>query len=203
MGAPGYENGFAVTLHPERLDDPKRRKKPTIWFVNSMSDLFHEQVPFAFIDQVLETIRATPHHRYQILTKRPERMQTYFANRSVPGNVWLGTSVENKKQGVPRIAVLRRIRCKVRFLSIEPLIEDVGKLNLRGIAWVIVGGESGLKARPMQAAWARSVRDQCLRTGVPFFFKQWGAHGADGLRRAKKRNGRELDGRQHDAMPAT
>jgi protein gp37 len=201
MGAPGYANGFEVTLHPGRLNDPRRRRKPTIWFVNSMSDLFHEKVPFGFIDQVMATIQATPQHRYQILTKRPERMETYFADRKVPPNVWLGTSVENIKHGVPRIAVLRRIRSDIRFLSIEPLLEDVGKVNLKGIAWVIVGGESGPKARPMQAKWARSIRDQCARAGVAFFFKQWGAHGADGVRRAKRSNGRQLDGRTYDAMP--
>lgn len=202
MGAPGYENGFAVKLHPDRLNHPRRRKKPTIWFVNSMSDLFHEKVAFGFIDRVLATIWATPQHRYQILTKRPERMQAYFAAREVPRNVWLGTSVENVKHGVPRIAVLQTIRCNIRFLSIEPLLENLGKLNLKGIDWVIVGGESGPKARPMQANWVRSIRDQCELAGVDFFFKQWGSHGADGVRRAKRNNGRELDGCIHDAMPA-
>jgi protein gp37 len=202
MGANGYENGFKLTLLPERLDGPLKRRKPTVWFVNSMSDLFHEQVPFDFIDQIFAVILATPQHRYQILTKRPERMAAYFAERTAPSNVWLGTSVENRKHGVPRIAVLQRINCHVRFLSIEPLLENVGALDLSGISWVIVGGESGPRARPMKPEWARAIRDQCYRSGVPFFFKQWGSFGDDGVKRAKQANGRELDGRTYDHMPA-
>ena len=202
MGANGYENGFALTLHPQRLRDPLKRKKPTIWFVNSMSDLFHEKVPFSFIDQVFATIHASPHHRYQVLTKRPERMAEYFLTRSVPLNTWLGTSVENRKHGVPRIAILRNIEAETRFLSIEPLLEDIGKINLANISWVIVGGESGPKARPMKAEWVRSIRDQCGAQGVAFFFKQWGSHGHDGVKRAKHANGRELDGRVYNQMPA-
>jgi protein gp37 len=201
MGASGYDNGFAVTLHPGRLRDPVKRRKPTIWFVNSMSDLFHEKVPFTFIDQVLATMQDTPRHRYQVLTKRPERMAEYFAERKVPANVWLGTSVENRKHGVPRIAVLRGIKVRTRFLSIEPLLEDIGALDLRKISWVIVGGESGPKARPMKVEWAVSIRDQCEVLGIPFFFKQWGSHGSDGVRRAKRTNGRVLDGRTYDQMP--
>lgn len=203
MRAPGYERGFALTLQYERLRDPLQRKKPTTWFVNSMSDLFHEKVPFAFIDEVFETIWQTPQHRYQILTKRPERMARYFQKRKVPSYVWLGTSVENRKHGVPRIAVLQQIQATVRFLSIEPLLEDLGTLDLNGIAWVIVGGESGSKARRMKATWALAVRDQCTERDIPFFFKQWGAHGEDGARRAKWANGRALDGRFYDAMPLT
>ncbi len=202
MGANGYENGFKLTLLPERLDAPLKRRKPTVWFVNSMSDLFHEGVPFAFIDRVFETIAATPHHRYQILTKRPDRMETYFKGRSAPSNAWLGTSVENRKYGVPRIAVLQRIQSTVRFLSIEPLLADVGILDLTGISWVIVGGELGTHARPMKPEWARSVRDQCERVGVAFFFKQWGTYGGDGIRRVKRANGRTLDGCTYDHMPA-
>ena len=202
MGANGYENGFALTLHPQRLQDPLKRKKPTVWFVNSMSDLFHEEVPFSFIDQVFATILASPQHRYQVLTKRPERMAEYFLNRSVPVNTWLGTSVENRKHGVPRIAVLRNIEAATRFLSIEPLLEDIGKIDLADISWVIVGGESGPKARPMKADWVRLIRDQCDAKGVAFFFKQWGSHGHDGIKRAKQANGRELDGHVYDQMPA-
>jgi protein gp37 len=201
MGANGYANGFRLTLHRSRLLDPLRRKKPTIWFVNSMSDLFHERIPFGFVDQVLATIRETPHHRYQILTKRVERMAEYFRDRNAPANVWLGTSVENKKHGVPRITVLRGIRAPMRFLSIEPLLEDLGNFDLSGISWVIVGGESGPKARPMDPVWARAIRDQCDEAGVPFFFKQWGSYGQDGVRRAKHANGRKLDGRIYDCIP--
>jgi len=201
MGVRGYENGFDVTLLPERLDAPRQRKKSTVWFVNSMSDLFHQKIPFHFIDKVFATIAATPQHRYQILTKRPERMGAYFANRNVPSNAWLGTSVEDRKYGVPRIAVLQRIEASVRFLSIEPLLEDIGTLDLTGISWVIVGGESGPRARPMKPEWARSIRNQCETEGVSFFFKQWGSYGDDGIRRLKSANGRELDGTIYDHMP--
>jgi protein gp37 len=202
MGTPGYEKGFALRLIPERLNDPIKRKKPTVYFVNSMSDLFHERVPVAYIDQVFEIIAQTPHHHYQILTKRAERMASYFTSRKVPKNVWLGVSVENKRHGVPRIDFLRKIPAKIRFLSVEPLLEDVGALNLKGIHWVIVGGESGAKARPMKPEWADAVRVQCEKQKVAFFFKQWGGWGADGKKRAKAKNGRLLNGRTWDQMPA-
>lgn len=201
MGARGYENGFELTLHPERLDQPLRRKAPTTYFVNSMSDLFHEGVPDRFVEQVLDVCRQTPQHTYQVLTKRAERLPEFFASRTCPPNVWLGVSVEDRKYGVPRIAHLRRVKAHVRFLSVEPLLEDVGRLDLRGIHWVIVGGESGAKARPMEADWAEGVRAQAVAQGVAFFFKQWGAWGADGVRRDKKRNGRELSGRRWDEFP--
>jgi len=201
MGTPGYENGFAVTLQPGRLAEPLKRHKPTIYFVNSMSDLFHEQVPFDYVTRVFNTIRASPQHEFQILTKRAERMARYFATRDVPKNAWLGVSIENKKHGVPRIAPLMQIRAAIRFLSVEPLIDDPGILPLRGINWVIVGGESGNGARRLHIDWARSVRDQCLANRVPFFFKQWGAWGPDGVRRSKKANGRLLDGRTWGDFP--
>ena len=202
MGAPGYENGFEITLHPHRIAEPIGRKKPTMYFVNSMSDLFHEAVPFDFIDRVLDTIRATPQHRYQILTKRPEVMASFFRKRAVPDNAWLGTSVENRRHGLPRIEILREIDAPVRFLSIEPLLEDLGELDLEGMDWVIVGGESGPRARAMSPEWARSIQVQCHNADVAFFFKQWGSFGSDGIRRAKGNNGRLLDGRTWDEMPA-
>ncbi|MBS0225722.1 MAG: phage Gp37/Gp68 family protein [Proteobacteria bacterium] len=202
MGTPGYENGFALRLIQERLNDPIKRKKPTIYFVNSMSDLFHEKVPTNYIDQVMKVIADTPQHSYQILTKRAARMARYFNDRPVPKNVWLGVSVENRKHGVPRIDYLRDIEAEIRFLSVEPLLEDVGKLNLKNIHWVIVGGESGPKARPMKPEWADAVRIQCEKQRVAFFFKQWGGWGADGKRRAKAKNGRLLNGRTWDQMPA-
>src|SRR5260221_1113213 len=201
MNAPGYRNGFKLTLHPERLKDPLKRKKPTMWFVNSMSDLFHDRVPFEYIDEVFKPIWQTPQHRYQVLTKRPERMSRYFSPRSVPSNVWIGTSVENKEYGLPRIDALRKVRSDVRFLSIEPLLEDIGEIDLSGISWVIVGGESGARARPMHPDWVRSIRDQCEEAGVHFFFKQWGAHGDDGVKRSKRTNGRTLDGRVWNQLP--
>lgn len=201
MGTPGYENGFAVTLQPSRLNEPLKRRIPTLYFVNSMSDLFHEQVPLPYVTRILDVIRATPQHQYQVLTKRPGRMRDYFAYHDVPANAWLGVSVENRKHGLPRIAPLVAIDCGLRFLSVEPLIADPGKLPLKGIQWVIVGGESGRGARPMQVEWVRNVRDQCIKAGVPFFFKQWGAWGPDGVRRSKKANGRRLDGRIWNELP--
>lgn len=202
MGTSGYEKGFALRLIPGRLDAPLQRKKPTVYFVNSMSDLFHERVPVDYIDKVFATIAKTPQHQYQILTKRAERMASYFTSRAIPPNVWLGVSVENRRHGVSRIDYLRHIPAKIRFLSVEPLLEDVGKLNLAGIHWVIVGGESGSKARPMKPEWADAVRVQCHQQKVAFFFKQWGGWGADGKRRTKARNGRLLNGRTWDQMPA-
>lgn len=202
MGAAGYEHGFQLSLHPQRLEQPLRRKTPTTYFVNSMSDLFHEGVPDAFIEQVLDVCARTPQHTYQVLTKRAERLPTFFASRRCPENVWLGVSVEDRKYGVPRIAQLQRVlAASVRFLSVEPLLEDLGRLDLAGIHWVIVGGESGAKARPMKEAWADSVRRQALAQGVAFFFKQWGAWGPDGVRRDKKSNGRELAGRRWNEFP--
>ncbi len=203
MGAPGYENGFnTITLMYERLDQPLHRKKPTIYFVNSMSDLFHEAVPYDFIDQIFDTIRATPQHAYQILTKRAERMNEYFKTRQVPDNAWLGVSVEDKKYGIPRIGYLQAIKAKTRFLSIEPLLEDLGRFSLKGIHWVIVGGESGVKARPMEESWVLKLRDQCQRNEIDFFFKQWGSWGQDGVKRNKSANGRQLQGQLWDMIPA-
>ena len=201
MGVSGYENGFAVSMLPDRLDQPRYRKKRTIWFVNSMSDLFHDRVPFVFVERVMETIVDTPQHIYQILTKRPKRMARFFTKRPIPKNVWLGVTVEDRRYGIPRIEQLRQVNATVRFLSVEPLLEDVGELDLDGIDWVIVGGESGAPARPMKAEWARRLRDQCLRDQVAFFFKQWGAHGSDGVRRAKSANGRLLDGKLYNELP--
>lgn len=204
MGVRGYENGFGLSLLPERLVEPLARKKPTMYFVNSMSDLFHEDIPFAFLDRVFDVIGRTPQHTYQILTKRSARMRKYFASagRKVPGNVWLGVSVEDRKHGLQRIDDLRVIPAAIRFLSVEPLLEDLGKINLADIHWVIVGGESGPKARPMEPAWVTSVKCACEKQGAAFFFKQWGGWGADGRKRSKKENGRVFAGRTWDAMPA-
>ncbi len=201
MGTPSYENGFAPSIRPERLGEPGRRRKPTFYFVNSMSDLFHEDVPFDFIDEVCNAMRGSPQHTFQVLTKRSWRMAEYFTTRHVPDNMWLGVSVEDTRHGLPRLEALRTLAAPVRFLSIEPLLEDLGPMDLRGIHWVIVGGESGPKARPMAPAWVEDIRSQCERESVPFFFKQWGGWGADGKRRAKKRNGRMLGGRTWDQMP--
>ena len=202
MRTRGYESGFELRVLPERLDDPLNRKKPTVYFVNSMSDLFHDRVPEDYIDRVFDVIARTPHHTYQILTKRASRLAKYFKTRSAPRNAWLGVSVENRKHGVPRIDHLRKTPAHIRFLSVEPLLEDVGRLDLTDIHWVIVGGESGSKARPMKKEWADSVRRQCEAQRVAFFFKQWGGWGVDGQRRAKSANGRLLHGRTWDEMPS-
>ncbi|KFC74181.1 DUF5131 family protein [Massilia sp. LC238] len=202
MSTPGYENGFTLTLLPNRLEDPLRRKKPTVYFVNSMSDLFHEDVPFDYIDSVFEVIKRAHWHTFQILTKRADRLAHYFETRTAPVNAWLGVSVEDRKYGIPRIDQLRTVNATVRFLSIEPLLEDLGEMNLTDIHWVIVGGESGPKARPMKQEWVESIQLQCEEQAAAFFFKQWGGWGADGKRRAKKSNGRLINGRTYDEMPA-
>lgn len=201
MGMRGYENGFRLTLMPERLAEPLERRKPTVYFVNSMSDLFHEKVPFDYIRQVFEVMAQAPQHTFQVLTKRAQRMAEFCKGKDVPPNVWLGVSVENKKHGVPRISVLREIEAGVRFLSVEPLLQNLGEIDLTGIHWVIVGGESGHKARPIRQEWIDSIKQQCDQAGVAFFFKQWGTWGADGQKRSKKANGRTYRGRVWDAMP--
>ncbi|MDR0802657.1 phage Gp37/Gp68 family protein [Fluviicola sp.] len=201
MGAPGYENSFEFTIMPERLNQPLRKKKPTKYFVNSMSDLFHEEMPIEFLDKIIDIINLTPQHIYQILTKREDAMFQYFSNRCIPENIWLGTSVENKKNGVPRIDKLKNINASIKFLSVEPLLEDLGKIDLTGIDWVIVGGESGTKARPMKKEWALNVKRQCEEQNVAFFFKQWGTWGSDGIRRSKKSNGRMLEGQEWNEYP--
>lgn len=202
MGATGYANGFELTLHHDRLDQPRRRSLATTYFVNSMSDLFHEGVPDSFIEQVLKTCRECPQHTFQILTKRAERLRRFFNRRTCPKNVWLGVSVEDQKYGLPRVDELRRARAETRFLSIEPLLEEISNIDLTGISWVIVGGESGAAARPMRLDWVQSIQRACERQNVAFFFKQWGTWGPDGRRRSKAANGRKLDGREWNELPA-
>jgi protein gp37 len=201
MRVRGYENGFQLTLLPMRLDEPLLRKQPTIYFVNSMSDLFHEQIPDRYILDILAVIRQSPQHTFQILTKRAERMAEFFQGQAPPHNAWLGVTVENRSQGLPRLEYLRSISSCVRFVSAEPLLEDLGDVNLNGIHWVIVGGESGPKARPMKREWILNIKSQCDAQKIAFFFKQWGGWGADGKKRAKKQNGRLLNGRTWDSVP--
>ena len=202
MKVPGYGNGFELSMMNDRLEQPLHRQKPTTYFVNSMSDLFHEEIPSEFLDKVFDVIGKTQRHTYQILTKRSARMREYFSARKVPSNVWLGVSVEDQKYGIPRIDDLRMIVATIRFISAEPLLEDLGELDLTSIHWLIVGGESGPRARPMQTEWVDNIYRQCKRTNTSFFFKQWGGWGADGTRRAKKENGRTFKGRTWDEMPA-
>lgn len=212
MGSPQYQGTTRksggnvkwtgqLNLVLSALDKPLHWKKPRMVFVNSMSDLFHPDVPISFIHKVVNIMRRTPRHTYQILTKRPENMLKYLGsgwpNERFPPNVWVGVSVENAeaKHRIETLETAARLGAvRHAFLSVEPLLEDLGDLNLEHIDWVIVGGESGKNARPMQPEWVRNVRDQCLAEDTPFFFKQWGG-------RNKKRAGRELDGRTYDANP--
>ncbi len=199
-GVPGhpYEQGFDLRLMPEKLGEPLRWAKSKMVFVNSMSDLFHEAVADDYIEQVCRVMQQASWHRFQVLTKRSERMRVdasvalSFAAREP--HIWFGVSVENRKHGLPRIDHLRGAPAGLRMLSVEPLLEDLGQVDLSGIGWVILGGESGPGARPMEAGWVRSIRDQCRTASVPFFFKQWG-----GTR--KRKAGRMLDGRTHDEVP--
>ena len=200
MGQEKYANGFTITLHEKCLKEPLSWKGYHNIFVCSMSDIFHEDVPFEFIDQIFAVIKKTPQHRYQILTKRAERMVEYFDNHCIPVNVWLGVTVEAKSSRF-RIDLLRNLPASVKFLSCEPLLEDLGNLNLVGIDWVIVGGESGPQARPMQETWVLNIRKQVEEQGVRFFFKQWGTWGADGIKRSKHENGKLLKGEIIQEMP--
>jgi len=198
----GYEEGFKVKLCHERVTEPAYIEKPTMFFVCSMGDLFHDDVPYEFIDRVMEIIEICPQHTFQILTKRPFRMYEYFVYRdnNIPKNVWLGTSVENKDEKW-RIDYLCEKFATVRFLSCEPLLSDLGTLDLSYIDWVIVGGESGPKARPMKKEWLLNIKCQCDEQGVPFFFKQWGTYGEDGIKRNKKANGHTIDRQVYQAWP--
>ena len=194
-----YERGFDLRLVPEILTAPLRWATPKMIFVNSMSDLFHENVPDRYIERVARVMQTANWHTYQVLTKRAGRMHDLLNGRlrfaAQLDYIWWGVSVEDRRYGIPRIAFLRETPAVVRFLSVEPLLEDLGEIDLSGINWVIVGGESGPNARPMNESWVISIRDQCRASEIPFFFKQWG-----GVRR--KEAGRLLDGRTWDGMPS-
>ncbi len=193
MGVERYRNGFAVTLHEDLLEVPLLWKKPRLIFVNSMSDLFHEKVPFEFVEQVFDTMVRASHHTFQVLTKRSRRLRDVGARLPWPPNVWVGVSVEDSRV-IHRVHDLRQVPAVVRFLSCEPLIGPLENLPLEGLHWVIVGGESGPKARPMKRDWVESIFHQCKDAGVPFFFKQWGGVW-------KGRAGRDLHGRTYNEMP--
>lgn len=195
MGQPRYQNGFKLTLHEDLVDLPLKWKKPRKVFVNSMSDLFHKDVPTDFIVRVFATMNAASQHTFQVLTKRPERVAEMAHLLNWTDNIWMGTSVEDMRVA-GRVEHLRRVPAVVRFLSCEPLLGSLADLNLEGIHWVIVGGESGPGARPMDAKWARELRDKCLERGIAYFFKQWG-----GVQ--KHRTGRLLDDRTWDEIPST
>lgn len=199
-GVPGhpYEQGFDLKLVPHKLTDPIRWREPRMVFVNSMSDLFHQDVPDSYIENVVRVMCQANWHTYQVLTKRSIRMRellhTKLRDAAEMPHIWWGVSVENRRDGLPRVAELRAAPARTRFLSVEPLLEDLGTIDLTGIHWVIVGGESGPGCRTIEKGWVLSIRDQCRSAGVPFFFKQWG-----GTRKSK--SGRELDGNSYDEMP--
>lgn len=193
MGQPNYRNGFKVTCHPQVLKLPLCWKKPQMIFVNSMSDLFHKKVPLEFVSQIFDVMNKTPQHTYQVLTKRAERLSEISDNLPWTKNIWAGVTVEASDYKY-RIELLRNTKAAIKFLSLEPLLDDVGKLDLSNIDWVITGGESGPGARPIKPEWVRNIREQCLEQKVPFFFKQWGGFN-------KKKNGRQLDGREWDQIP--
>jgi protein gp37 len=193
MGQANYQHGFKLTLQPQMLELPLHLKRPQTIFVNSMSDLFHKEVPLAYIQQVFHVMERASWHRFQVLTKRADRLALLDAELTWPSNVWMGVSLENTDY-LYRVDLLRQTHAHIRFLSIEPLLGPLPNLNLQQIDWVIVGGESGPHARPMDPQWVTDIRDQCCRAGVPFFFKQWGGTN-------KKKTGRLLDGRIWEEMP--
>lgn len=201
MGQHKYSNGFKVTLHHESLAEPSRIFKPSMFFVCSMADLFHKEVPFDFIDHVMNIIKITPWHTYQILTKRAERLQEYFISRTnLPTNMMIGVSVENDSH-IERIGYLNSIRFSgKKFLSCEPLLGDLGALDLQGIDWVIVGGESGPQGRQIRKGWVLNIMRQCEEQKVAFFFKQWGTWGEDGVKRNKKANGCTINGKIYQTI---
>ena len=193
MRQPNYANGFKVTLHPEMLETPLLWKKPQTIFVNSMSDLFHDDIPDEFIHNVFNVMATAHWHRFQVLTKRAERLTELSNKLPWNDNIWMGVTVETSDYKF-RIDRLRNTGANIKFLSIEPLLGSLGKLNLENIDWVITGGESGPFSRPVSPEWIYEIRNQCIKTGVPFFFKQWGGFN-------KKKNGRLLDGKTWDEMP--
>jgi protein gp37 len=193
MGQENYTNGFKLTMHPHVLEHPLKWKKPQVIFVNSMSDLFHEDVPLHFIQKIFNVMKKASWHTFQVLTKRAERLEELSSALEWPQNVWLGVTVENQDCAY-RIEHLRNIPAVVRFISMEPLLTSVEDMNLTNIDWVIVGGESGPSSRPIEKKWVQSIRNQCQKASVPFFFKQWGG-------RNKKKAGRLLDGKYYDNMP--
>jgi protein gp37 len=193
MGKPQYRDGFKLSLHPSALILPFKWRQPRVIFVNSMSDLFHEDVGLDYVRAVFAVMNQCPQHQFQVLTKRPEVARRFAKYLCWSHNIWMGTTVENALV-THRIAILQQIPARVRFLSLEPLLGPIPKMSLQGIHWVIVGGESGPGARPMKPEWVRDIRDHCVSDQIPFFFKQWGGV-------CKKRLGRTLDGREWDEMP--
>lgn len=193
MGNAKYADGFSVTLHPRTLNDPLEWKKPSVIFVNSMSDIFHEEVPDDYIEQIFDVMNQAYWHTFQLLTKREARMAEIASKLRWGSNIWMGVTVENNRH-LDRIEALRKVPSRIKFVSFEPLLSDVPDVELHGVDWAIVGGESGLRARPMDEAWVTTIREACDRDGALFYFKQWGG-------RNKKKAGRLLHGRTWDDIP--
>lgn len=193
MGVQKYRNGFTLTTHSSTLEEPLKWAKPRLVFVNSMSDLFHKSVPPEFIKSVFDIMNRSPQHTFQVLTKRPDRVSQLNDSLNWTPNIWLGVSIESQRW-LNRLEKLKKTGARIKFLSLEPLLEQLPDLSLVDIDWVIVGGESGPGARPLEPAWVKAIRDNCVQSSVPFFFKQWGGV-------FKKRHGRILDGRTWDEMP--
>lgn len=202
-GTAGYENKFKFTVHNDRLDKavPLKRKKPTFYFINSMSDTFHEEADSQSIDRIMEIVSAAHWHNFYVLTKRSDRMKEYFKDNPVPENLWIGVTVENRTHGFPRISDLQQIQGKNKHLCCEPLLEDLKDINLDGISIVIGGGESGSKARRTELKWVESLQSQCQAQSTHFFWKQWGSYGEDGVYRRKDKNGFLINGKVAQSLP--
>jgi len=193
MGTKGYEDGFKVTLHPDSLEKPLKMKKAQMIFVNSMSDIFHKDIPDEYIMRIFDVMNRAHWHTFQVLTKRPERLAQMASTLKWTDNIWMGVTVESNDY-IDRVDYLRNLNIKVKFLSVEPLIDSVDKMDYKGIDWVIVGGESGYGCREIKKEWVLEVKDKCEKENIPFFFKQWGGVN-------KKKNGRLLDGKIYDGIP--
>lgn len=202
-GTSGYENKFEFTVHHDRLKKaaPLKRKKPTLYFINSMSDTFHENADEQSIDMIMNIVRQAHWHYFYVLTKRSERMREYFEEKAVPDNLWLGVTVENKKYGLPRLKDLQQINCKNKHICCEPLLEDLGNIDLTGISLVVAGGESGKNARKAELSWVENLHHQCQAQNVHFFWKQWGSYGQDGVFRTKGKNGYLVNGEVLQSFP--
>lgn len=195
MGTRGYENGFNVTLQKHSLNKPLKMKKPQVIFVNSMSDIFHKKVPDEYIIEIFEVMNKCPQHTFQVLTKRPERLTQISQKLNWTDNIWMGATIESNKY-IKRVDYLKKCPAKIKFLSLEPLIDSVDRIDYTGVDWAIVGGESGFKARPIKKEWILEIKDKCEKSNTLFYFKQWGGVN-------KKKNGRLLNGEVYDAIPQT
>ena len=201
MRVPGYENGFQVTILPHRLEEPLNRTKPTVYFVNSMSDLFHEDIPDDYIRRVFDVIQRSPQHTFQVLTKRAERMATFFSDYKPPRNAWLGVTVEDKKHGLPRLMDLQQTNAINKHICCEPLLEDLGAIDLTQMKWVVGGGESGPNARPAKLSWVESLLHQCEIQNVHLYWKQWGTFASDGTTGGKSQTGCLINGKAYLSFP--